>query len=93
MWRGINVSNETVRYWWEWFGAIFAAEIRKTCAEQIRTRRQWHCHLDEVFVRVKGQTDYLCREARQNHWRPTPVGFPIILPVNDQIRTLPTKDR
>ena len=34
--RGIDVSHETVRFWWNRFGPIFAAEIRKkrerTCA-------------------------------------------------------------
>ena len=27
--RGIDVSHETVRYWWNRFGPIFAAEIRR----------------------------------------------------------------
>lgn len=27
--RGIDVSHETVRYWWNRFGLIFAAEIRR----------------------------------------------------------------
>ena len=26
--RGIDVSHETVRFWWHRFGAMFAAEIR-----------------------------------------------------------------
>ena len=34
--RGIDVSHETVRFWWNRFGPMFAAEIRKrrarTCA-------------------------------------------------------------
>ncbi len=27
--RGINVSHEAVRFWWNRFGPMFAAEIRK----------------------------------------------------------------
>ncbi len=27
--RGIDVSHETVRYWWNRFGPVFASEIRK----------------------------------------------------------------
>ena len=27
--RGIEVSHETIRFWWTRFGPIFAAEIRK----------------------------------------------------------------
>jgi putative transposase len=27
--RGIDISHETVRFWWNRFGPIFAAEIRK----------------------------------------------------------------
>src|SRR5476649_533566 len=28
--RGIDISHETVRFWWNRFGPMFAAEIRKT---------------------------------------------------------------
>ena len=27
--RGIDISHETIRYWWNRFGPIFAGEIRK----------------------------------------------------------------
>ena len=27
--RGIDVSHETVRYWWNRFGPVFAGEIRR----------------------------------------------------------------
>jgi len=27
--RGIDISHETVRFWWNRFGPMFAAEIRK----------------------------------------------------------------
>jgi putative transposase len=30
--RGIEISHETVRYWWNRFGPLFAAELRRTGA-------------------------------------------------------------
>ena len=50
--RGIDVSHETVRYWWNRFGPIFAAEIRHKRARHLRGWSQWRWHLDEVFVRI-----------------------------------------
>ena len=31
--RGIEISHETVRYWWNRFGPMFAAEIRRNRVE------------------------------------------------------------
>ena len=59
--RGIDVSYETVRYWWNRCGPTFAAEIKKKRSAQMRTRTQWRWHLDEVFVRINGETHYLWR--------------------------------
>jgi putative transposase len=59
--RGIDISHETVRAWWDRFGSMFAAEIRKKRSAQIRARMQWRWHLDEVFVRINGETYYLWR--------------------------------
>jgi putative transposase len=59
--RGIDISHETVRAWWDRFGSMFAAEIRKKRSTQIRARMQWRWHLDEVFVRINGETYYLWR--------------------------------
>ena len=58
--RGINICHETVRYWWNRFGPLFAAEIRK---RRIRhgSYSLWRWHLDEVFVRINGETHYLWR--------------------------------
>lgn len=47
--RGIDISHETVRYWWNRFGPLFAAEIRKRRIQQHRRYPQWRWHLDEVF--------------------------------------------
>ena len=59
--RGIEISHETVRFWWNRFGPIFAAEIRKKRVQQLRTYSSWRWHLDEVFVKINGQTHYLWR--------------------------------
>ena len=34
--RGIDISSETVRFWWNRFGPMFAAEIRKKRVAQMR---------------------------------------------------------
>ena len=31
--RGIEISHETVRFWWNRFGPMFAAEIRRNRAQ------------------------------------------------------------
>ena len=59
--RGIDVSHETVRYWWNRFGPIFAAEIRHKRARHLRGWSQWRWHMDEMFVRVNGKIHYLWR--------------------------------
>jgi putative transposase len=58
--RGIEVSHETVRFWWQRFGPMFAAEIRRRRVGQMR-RSRWRWHLDEVFVRINGVQHYLWR--------------------------------
>jgi putative transposase len=59
--RGIDISHETVRFWWNRFGPIFAAEIRRKRAQQLRAWPQWQWHLDEMFVKIRGEAHYLWR--------------------------------
>ena len=59
--RGIDISYETVRYWWNRFGPMFAAEIRRKRSSQMRQVTQWRWHLDEVYVKINGQMHYLWR--------------------------------
>jgi transposase-like protein len=59
--RGIDISHETVRLWWNRFGPMFAAEIRKMRIAHMRRYPQWRWHLDEVFVKVNGKLCYLWR--------------------------------
>ena len=59
--RGVDVSHETVWFWWNRFGPLFAAEIRKKRASQMRAYLNWQWHLDEIFVKINGETHYLWR--------------------------------
>ncbi len=63
--RGIEISHETVRYWCNRFGPMFAAEIRGKRVEAMRACRQWQRHLDEVYVKINGVTHYLWRAVDQ----------------------------
>ena len=58
--RGIDISHETVRFWWLRFGPIFAAEIRKRRIEGMRFSH-WRWHLDEMFVKINGERRFLWR--------------------------------
>ena len=59
--RGIEISHETVRFWWNRFGPMFAAEIRKRRVAHMRGYPQWRWHVDEAFVKIKGRLCYLWR--------------------------------
>jgi len=59
--RGIEVSHETVRFWWNRFGPMFASEIRRNRVRRMRSYSNWQWHLDEVFVKINGETLYLWR--------------------------------
>ncbi len=59
--RSINISHETVRYWWNRFGPMFAAEIRRKRVLQMRLYSNWQWHLDEIFAKINGQRHYLWR--------------------------------
>ena len=58
--RGIDICHETVRFWWNRFGPMSAAEIRKRRIHN-RSFSRWRWQLDEVFVRINGATHYLWR--------------------------------
>jgi putative transposase len=59
--RGIEISHETVRFWWNRFGPMFAAEIRKRRVAHMRGYPQWRWHVDEAFVKINGRLCYLWR--------------------------------
>ena len=39
--RGIEISHETVRFWWNRLGPMFAAEIRRKRVERMRSLPHW----------------------------------------------------
>jgi len=59
--RGIDIAHETIRYWWNRFGPMFAADIRRQRVSQMRGCRQWRWHLDEMYVKINGEMHYLWR--------------------------------
>jgi putative transposase len=50
--RGINICHETVRFWWNRFGPMFAGKIRKKRSAALRAMPQWRWHPDAVFVKI-----------------------------------------
>ena len=63
--RGIDVCHETVRLWWNRFGPMFSADIRLQRISRMRSFRNWRWHVDEVFVKINGETHYLWRAVDQ----------------------------
>ena len=59
--RGIIVTYETIRAWVDKFGERFAAELRRRTP---RPGRTWH--LDEVFLKIRGEQLYLWRAVDEN---------------------------
>lgn len=56
--RGIDVSHETIWFWWNRFGPLFARETRRRRVEALRSSN-WRWHLYEMFVKISGETHYL----------------------------------
>ena len=48
--RGIDICHETLRLWWNRFGPMFAAEIRRKRVQKMRACTHWQWHLDEGYV-------------------------------------------
>ncbi|GAA4644487.1 IS6 family transposase [Pontixanthobacter gangjinensis] len=63
--RGIDVCHETVRLYWNRFGPMFAADIWCQRISRMKGFRHWRWHLDEVFVKINGETHYLWRAVDQ----------------------------
>jgi putative transposase len=58
--RGVNVTYETIRQWCEKFGPGYARKLKRR-----EGRLGDHWHLDEVFLRINGQQQYLWRALDQ----------------------------
>ncbi|WP_394728820.1 IS6 family transposase [Altererythrobacter sp. GH1-8] len=63
--RGIDICHETVRHWWNRFGPMFAADIKKQRISRMKGFRQWRWHLDEMYVKLNGEMVYLWRAVDQ----------------------------
>jgi len=59
--RGYDFCHETVRLWWNRFGPMFAAEIRRRRVNHMRGFRHWRWNLDEMYVKMNGEMVYLWR--------------------------------
>ena len=57
----LETTYETVRFWWNRFGPMFAAEIRRKRVNRMRAFTHWRWHLDEVYVKINGEMHYLWR--------------------------------
>ncbi len=58
--RGIEVTYETIRHWCRKVGQVYANELRR---RRPRLGDKWH--LDEVFLTINGQRQYLWRAVDQ----------------------------
>ncbi|RVQ66397.1 IS6 family transposase [Croceicoccus ponticola] len=59
--RGYDICHETVRLWWNRFGPMFAADIRRQRVSRMRGFRHWRWNLDEMYVKLNGEMVYLWR--------------------------------
>ena len=58
---GIDICYETIRFCWNRFGPVFAGEIEKRRTSYPQSYSNWRWHLDEVFVKLNGETHYVLR--------------------------------
>jgi putative transposase len=61
--RGIDICHETVRFLWNRFGPLFAADIRRQRVSRMRGFKHWNWHLDEMYVKIGGEMHYLCERS------------------------------
>ena len=59
--RGVTVSYESIRQWSRKFGAEYARKLKR---REGRLGDTWH--LDELFVTIRGQRQYLWRAVDQD---------------------------
>ena len=68
--RGVDLSHETIRFWWNRFGPMFASEVRQRRVSYMRGFRHWRWHLDEMYV-LNGRMVHLSRTV--NHEGENPL--------------------
>ena len=59
--RGVTVTYETIRPWYQRFGPVYARRLRR---RRGRMGDTWH--LDEVFVTIQGRHQYLWRAVDED---------------------------
>ncbi|MEM1050513.1 MAG: DDE-type integrase/transposase/recombinase [Pseudomonadota bacterium] len=59
--RVIDIYYGTVRFWWNRFGPMFAADIKQRRINRMQGFRHWRWHLDEMFMKINGERHYLWR--------------------------------
>ena len=63
--RGVDLCHATVRLWWNRFGPMFAADIRRQSVSRVRGFRHWRWHLHEMYVKLGGEMVYLWRAVNR----------------------------
>ncbi len=53
--RNIDICHETLRFWWNRSGPLFAGGIRRARVSRMRGFRHWRWHLDEMYVKLNGE--------------------------------------
>ena len=61
--RGVDICHETVRHWWNRFGPLFAADVRRQRVSRMKGFRQWKWHLDEAYVTRRAASQHQWRDA------------------------------
>jgi len=59
--RGSDICHETFRFSWNRSGLMFAADIKRRRINRMSGFRHWRWYLDEMFVKINGETHYLWR--------------------------------
>jgi putative transposase len=60
--RGVDISHETVRFWWHRFGPMFASEIRKRRIRGMRSKKG----AEAIGVDLSESMIELARKLAQN---------------------------
>lgn len=61
----LSLLQEGAVHIWNRFGPLFAADIHRQRMSRMRGFRHWNWHLDEVYVKINGETHYLWRAVDQ----------------------------
>lgn len=51
--------------WWNRFGPLFAADIRRQRVNRMKEFQQWSWRLGTVYMKINGEMHYLWRVTHQ----------------------------